>query len=143
MLTRPSLVALLRGAVGDGGNPPLYWCIMRVWSGLFGESEIALRSFSVVCGVTTVPLMGMLGRRLFGPGTGLTAAALLAISPLSIELSDEVRCYALLHLLIVLNTLCLMRWVDQGGWGSFFAYSLTTFLSCSCHYYGCWFRRLI
>jgi 4-amino-4-deoxy-L-arabinose transferase-like glycosyltransferase len=135
MLTRSSLGALASGAAGDGGNPPLYWLIMRVWFTIFGDSEAALRSFSVICGVATIPLLGLLGHRLFGATAGLLAAGLWAISPLSVELSNEARCYALLHLLIVLNTLCLMRWAEERRWRSFAAYSLTTFLCCYCHYY--------
>ncbi len=89
----------------------------------------------MICGVLTIPLIGLLGRRLFGASAGLLAAVLWAISPLSIELSDEARCYALLHLLIVINALFLMRWVDERRWGDFIGYSLTTFLCCYCHYY--------
>ena len=42
-------------------------------------------------GTITVLLTGLLGKRLVGPRVGLLAAGLLAISPLSIELSMQVR----------------------------------------------------
>ena len=43
---------------------------MKAWSDVFGHSEIALRSLSMICGVLTVPLLALLGRRLLGPDVG-------------------------------------------------------------------------
>lgn len=126
---------LVSGVAKDAGNPPLYWLAIRYWSSLFGQSENGLRSFSVVCGVATIPVLAMLGNELVGPLVGIMAAALFAISPLSIELSDEARCYALLHLLATLNLLFFFRWIDAERKWDLVGCGLTTFLACYCHYY--------
>ncbi len=77
-------------------HPPLYYWLLSLWTRLFGTSEVAVRSLSVVLGVATVWLVYLLGRRLFGQVAGLVAAFLLAISPLHVFYSQEARMYALL-----------------------------------------------
>ncbi len=135
ILTQVSLTDLVQGREKDNGNPPLYWVAARGWSILFGRSEIGLRSLSVVCGVLTIPILALLGRRLLDRTTGLFAAGLLAISPFHIELSNEARTYALLGFLIVLNSYFFVRWIDQMRITDLAVYALTTFLSCYSHYY--------
>src|SRR6185369_343968 len=74
--------------------------------------EIALRSLSVVLGTATVWVTCRLGRLLAGTAVGLTAGALLAISPLAVQYSQEVRMYALAGLLAVASSwagLALLR----------------------------------
>jgi 4-amino-4-deoxy-L-arabinose transferase-like glycosyltransferase len=113
----------------------LYWLCCKLWAVFFGTSEAGLRSFSVICGVGTIPLMAKLGRQILGPGSGLLAAALFAIAPLEVELANEARSYALLHLLVVLNVWLFVRWVRfRGSWDWVF-YTLTTALTWYSHYY--------
>jgi 4-amino-4-deoxy-L-arabinose transferase-like glycosyltransferase len=135
MVSHPSFTDILRGVVRDDGNPPLYWLLARAWASLFGRSEIALRSLSVLCSVLTVPLLARLGRRLFSPAVGLLAAGLLAISPLAVELANEARTYALQQLLTVGSTLLFVRWVDRRGLWDLALYAVATFLACFSHYY--------
>jgi uncharacterized membrane protein len=59
-------------AVGDF-HPPLYYCILHYWVALFGASEVAVRSLSVLFGVLVIPLIYVLGRRLFNEEAGLLA----------------------------------------------------------------------
>jgi hypothetical protein len=83
-----------------GGLPPAnllrpaYYVCLRVWM-FFGMSDAWLRSLSVLFGVGSVYLTYLLGDRLSSRATGLVAALLLALSPLAIEQSQEVRMYAL------------------------------------------------
>jgi hypothetical protein len=123
------------GRAKDQGNPPFHTLLVRLWSAQFGHSEVGMRSLSVVCGVLAVPLLALLGRRLVGPAPGLLASTLLAISPLEIELSNEARTYALLHLLVIQSHLSLTRWVQEHRLSDLALYSLTLYLSCYSHYY--------
>lgn len=126
---------LFLGQVKDLGNPPLYPLVVQSWSALFGGSDVALRAVSVLLSVLTIPALGLLGRRLIGPTAGLFAAALLAISPLSVEFANEARPYALLHLLAVLCTLFFVRWLAEGRRLDLVLYSGTMALSWYTHYY--------
>jgi 4-amino-4-deoxy-L-arabinose transferase-like glycosyltransferase len=76
-------------------HPPLYFSLLRLWL-LFGDSEAALRSLSVLFGVIAIALTYVLGRQVAGARTGLFAAALMATSALQIEYSQEARSYELL-----------------------------------------------
>ncbi|MGC8782587.1 MAG: glycosyltransferase family 39 protein, partial [Anaerolineae bacterium] len=59
----------------------------------------SLRLLSVIFGVLAIPAIYAAGRRIFGPRVGLVAAGLLAISPLHIYYSQEIRMYGLVALL--------------------------------------------
>ena len=105
-------IFFFRGLAQDAGNPPLYWMLAKAWSSLFGTSEVAFRSFSVLCGTLSIPVMAWVGMRLFNPAIGLIAAGLLAISPLAVELSNEARTYASQGLFVLLATALLLRWLQ-------------------------------
>ncbi len=126
---------ILCGDAKDQGNPNAYLICAKAWSGLFGRTEIGFRSFSVVCGVLTIPLLGLLGCQLFNEDVGIMAAGLLAISPLEIELSNEARCYALLHLVAVGNTYFFVLWVRGERRIDLILYGATAALGWYTHYY--------
>src|ERR1700678_637203 len=52
-------------------NPPTYYLLLRGWIALWGSSETALRSLSVVAGILCVPVTYLLGRELAGRSLGL------------------------------------------------------------------------
>jgi len=126
---------LIRGDVADLGNPPLYLILCRVWTLIFGHSEIALRSFSAIVGGLAVPLLARLGRRLCGIRVGLIAAALLTISPMAVELSNEARVYALFLFLTIANMLFFVDWYETRRRASLVIYAVTMVLCLYSHYY--------
>jgi uncharacterized membrane protein len=85
-------------------HPPLYYWLLSVWATAFGNGEIALRSYSVLLGTATVWGTWRLGRLLGGSAVGLAAAAFLAVSPLAVQYSQEVRMYAQAGLLAVASS---------------------------------------
>jgi mannosyltransferase len=101
---------IVEGAAGDI-HPPGYYLLLHAWRAIFGQSEFALRSLSVVAGVALVALTYLLGRRLFGEATGLMAAFMGAISPFTIYYSQEARMYALLAALSAASTYLLLRFI--------------------------------
>src|SRR5437868_14335284 len=38
-------------------HPPLFYSVLKLWRGVAGESDAALRSFSVLLGTVTVPVV--------------------------------------------------------------------------------------
>lgn len=111
----PALI--LEGAAGDI-HPPGYYLLLHYWRALLGQSEFALRSLSVACGLTLVAFTYLLGRHLFGEATGLIAAFLGAISPFAVYYSQEARMYALLAALSAASALanCRLRIVNCKLW---------------------------
>jgi predicted membrane-bound mannosyltransferase len=81
-------------------HPPLYYALLQYWMMPFGKSQVALRLFSVLIGVLAIPLLYVLARRLFPkPRIALISALILAIAPLHIYYSQEIRMYGLVTLL--------------------------------------------
>jgi 4-amino-4-deoxy-L-arabinose transferase-like glycosyltransferase len=86
----------------DATRAPLHPLLLQAWLKIFGTSEAAARSLSVVCGVATVVLIFYLGQLAFDLETGLWAAWLAAVSPALVVYAREARMYAVL----VLVTCC-------------------------------------
>ena len=91
-LTR-SFPEILRAAALDT-HPPLYYWTLKAWGDTLGASELGLRSLSAACGLLAVVLTWLIGRRLFGTLAATLAALLLAVAPLAVYYSQEVRMYA-------------------------------------------------
>jgi 4-amino-4-deoxy-L-arabinose transferase-like glycosyltransferase len=74
--------------------------------------ELAARGFSVLCGVLTVAVVFLIGRKLAGSTAGLVSAGLLALCPLHVWYSQEIRMYALQTLLVTASWWLLLarRW---------------------------------
>ena len=73
-----------------------YFDYGRLLAPWFGDNTLANtlrvgRGFTVALSLLTVLLTYQTGKRLFGPGTGLLAAALLALSPVHVFLAQNVR----------------------------------------------------
>ena len=102
------LALILTGAAGDI-HPPGYYLCLHYWRAFTGAGEFALRSFSAWAGLMTVAFTYLLGQRLFGRATGLSAAFLAAISPFAVYYSQEARMYTLLAALSAASTYLLLR----------------------------------
>lgn len=73
---------------------PLHYVVLRLWSGVFGSSEFALRLVSVFSILLAVAAIISIGRRLSKYGLGYAAGALLAFMPGLLWIAYEVRAYA-------------------------------------------------
>jgi hypothetical protein len=87
------------GVLRYDGNPPLYYMLLHVWMSIFGDSESATHSLSLVAGVLTVPVGGWAGWKLFGRRTGIMAALLFALNAWLTAYAQETRMYELMGLL--------------------------------------------
>ncbi len=96
LVERP-LSLIIAGAAGDI-HPPGYYLLLHAWRAATGESEFALRAFSVLCGWLTVALAAALGRKAGGDPAAIGAALFVAVNPLAVYYSQEARMYALLGL---------------------------------------------
>ncbi len=90
-------------------HPPLHYWFLHLWGSLAGQSEYALRFLSLATGLLTVALLYRLGHRALGPGAGLVAALLLALSPFHIAWSQQIRMYSLATLLGLASVYLLLR----------------------------------
>ncbi|MDY7077922.1 MAG: glycosyltransferase family 39 protein [Chloroflexota bacterium] len=108
------LARILGGMIRQNG--PLYFFLLRGWVAVAGASEYSMRFFSLVCGVICVPLVYVLGCRLFDRQTGLLAALLVTVSPYLTWYGQEVKMYTLVPALALLAIYGLRRAVEGRGW---------------------------
>lgn len=118
-------------------HPPLYYALLQVWIAIAGKSDVAVRWLSVAIGVLTVPVIYALARKLFNRARiALIAACLLAMAPLHIYYSQEVRMYGLVTLLGLGSVYFFMALVEgRGNWFLWAAFILTTAAALYTQYY--------
>lgn len=104
-----------RHLLQESNHPPLYFVLTHLWLSLFrgGEGYVSVwgaRSLSVVFGVAAVPALYSLGWLTFRSfAVAQLAAALMAVSPFGLYLSQEARHYTLAMAWIIASLACLME----------------------------------
>ena len=118
---------------GEGLPPrnlvrPLYYVLLWIWMSV-GESDAWLRGLSIPFALGSILLTYQLGRCVAGQPEGLVAALLLALSPLFINHTQEIRMYAMSACLglggtlVLTNALLIQKsqppgHIAIGGWAS-------------------------
>ena len=97
-------------------HPPLYYWLLKLWTGLAGTTEFALRALSVFASLLAVAFAAAAGRRLFGRGTAAAAGLLVALNSFSVYYAQEARMYALLSLWAAAALWSFAGFVRTSGW---------------------------
>ena len=109
-------------------NMSLYYLLLRYWLH-FGGSEFFVRSLSVIFAVVAIPVVYLLGRRLFDSRVGLFAAALLATNAYYVQYSQDARSYTLMLLLCSLSSFYFLEALKDPSRRNRAAYILTGVLA--------------
>ncbi len=117
-------------------HPPLYFALLKLWTHVFGTTEAAGRSLSVVAGLAAVLSAGRLARELAGRRVGLVAMALVACSPFCVYYATEARAYSLLLALSLEATLRLVRAARDPRPAALAAYALLAVTLPYTHVFG-------
>jgi mannosyltransferase len=84
----------------DDNVTPLHYALLKIWVGVVGESEVALRFPSLIFYGLTILVAGLTGRQILGMRGGLIAAFLVSISTDMGHLhAASARPYALMSLI--------------------------------------------
>ncbi|HEY2318428.1 MAG TPA: glycosyltransferase family 39 protein [Solirubrobacteraceae bacterium] len=134
-LVRMSLSGMLHAIPRTESTPPVYYALAWVWTRIFGDAEVGLRSLSALAGIATVPVAWAIARRLSGPRAAAIAGLLVAVSPLLVWFSQEARSYALATLLATVSVLCVVGWLQDGRAGWLAGWALTAALGLATHYF--------
>jgi mannosyltransferase len=106
-LARRPLGELLALTAVDA-HPPLYYIILKIWAGVFGWSEYAIRSMSAIAAALTVGVVFLMIRKLFTVRAALAVLPFLVLAPFALRYGYEVRMYAVASLIGALATLVLV-----------------------------------
>jgi hypothetical protein len=130
----PDLAAFARG-LGEVAHPPLYFVLLRAWTLLgVAEDPAWLRLPAALLGVAGIAAIFALARRAFGAATACLAAAGWALAPGAVALSQLVRPYALLFVLLATGWWALLGFVERGRRRDLLLYTSAFGLALCTHY---------
>ena len=89
-------------------HPPLYYLLLKLWAGIFGWSEIALRSLSILSMGGAVIFAGLLVKKLFNARTSIITLPFIIFAPFLLRYGFEIRMYALASLICIAATYFLV-----------------------------------
>jgi uncharacterized membrane protein len=117
-------------------HPVASYFVEKLWLGLAGHTEFALRFVSLWFGVLAVAVLYRLGRRLgLGQPVSVLAAALLAVSPYAIWHGQDARMYSMSLALTLASTLLMLEALARRRILVWAAYAGVTWLALHTHYY--------
>ncbi len=97
-------------------KPPLGFWIQAANAAIFGFQGWALMLPQIAAGVLSCLVLYWLVRRVFGPGAGLLAAFILAVTPIAVAAERNNTIDGQLLLTLLLSTAALMLAVERGSW---------------------------
>ncbi|MEV4537919.1 glycosyltransferase family 39 protein [Asanoa sp. NPDC049518] len=89
-----------------------YYVALRLWTTVFGDSDLALRLPSLLAMAGAAAVIGLIGNRLGSYKIGLLAGLTFAIMPIATRFGQEARPYAFAVLFAAIATLLLIRMLD-------------------------------
>ena len=109
-------------------NMSQYYFLLHFWLRL-GGSGFFVRALSVLFAVASIPVIYLLGRRLFDSRVGLIAAALMAVNAYHVQYSQDARSYSLMVLLCLLSSLYFLKCLNEPSSRNRAAYVLSSALA--------------
>lgn len=117
-------------------HPPLYYWVLKAWVSIWGTSELAFRSLSLVFALIALVGVFVLVRRVFhSPAAALAASAAVAISPMVIRFSDEARMYTMVTAITVWATYLLVRLRKSQSLRGWVLYGVLVSIGMWTHYF--------
>lgn len=126
----------MRQVLAQDTSPPFYHVALHAWMALFGSSEAATHTLSLLFALAVVPAALWAGWSLFGRRTGWMCALVAAISPFLASYANETRMYSLVALLSVLSTATFLHTFVARRRRFLPAYALLMTLLLYTHYWG-------
>ncbi len=100
-------------------HPPIYYLFMKLWTNLFGYSEIALRMPSILFSLMTGYVVFLIG--------GIWAAILFLFNPLIVYYSQEARMYMMVTFFLTIALYYFLKNKNQIFFSLFISLSFLTF----------------
>ena len=119
-----------------GLNPPLYYFLLKIWIFVLGSQELIMRAFSIVCGLFSIWLTYKIAVGVFNKQVGLISAFLLALSPMGIYYSREIRSYGLLVVFSLSSVFFLIKVFRRGSVRDWVLYGIITLAVVYTHFAG-------
>jgi mannosyltransferase len=125
----------LAASVRRDPNMSLYYGGLWLWTRVFGDGVVSVRSMSVLFAALTVPVVYLLGDRLFGRRAGIFAALLLATNAYFLVYAQEARGYSLVTLLTALSMYFFVDALERERHAPLVGYVVSSALAFYAHFF--------
>ena len=112
---------------------PVFFSLLYLWRQLGFHGEIGLRILPLIFGLAQIPLAYHIGRRLGGEPLARAFALLMAVSPMLIEFSQELRMYSMVAFLALLQVWIVLRLRERSSPGWWIAFVAVTWIGVYTH----------
>jgi len=116
----PATLASLREEPQRG---PLFYLTARAWAAAFGDGVARMRLLSACVGIAGIGFAFLLGRRIAGRTGGAVLAALVAISPIEIRFSQQLREYEAIAVATLASAWLLLRAIERPSFARWAPYA--------------------
>ena len=117
-------------------HPPLYYWLLKAWESVFGyNSELAIRSMSLLFAAIATVFGFLLLRRLFGRKAAVLGLLFVVLSPVVVRYSAEARMYMVELTIILAATYTMVRALEQKKLGLWVVYGVLVGLGMWVHYF--------
>lgn len=133
MIIRHSFFDIARYTISDV-HPPLYYWTLKLWSMIWGDDVVALRSLSLVWLLLAMIVVYVFVGSRFGRPAAALSTLLLTISPMLVRYSEEARMYTMVVFIVVSATYVLLDAVEYPTRRKWAAYGVLVGLGVLTHY---------
>jgi len=116
-------------------HPPMYYWALKIWSDLFGTTEIAYRSLSILFGAAAATVAFFLSRKLFGRKVAWLSFIFIILSPMVIRYSDEARMYTMAAFIVMSATYFMVKALETKKRKYWALYAVFVSLGMWTHYF--------
>ena len=113
---------------------PVYYVLLWAWTQV-STAEGWVRALSSITSAASIPLVYLLGRKVFERRVGLCAAWVVAISPYALYYAGEARMYSLALLLSLATTLLLLDYLRSRELRTLGVYALIALIGIYTHFF--------
>jgi uncharacterized membrane protein len=115
-------------------NAPLYYLLMYLWQGVFGQSDLAMRAPSLIFVVATPLVLAFSRVEGLGRIERLTWASVMALWFPALCYAQEARSYAMLLFISTVQTLAFIRLLQRPSMGRATLWAAVAALAILTHY---------
>ncbi|MCX6728355.1 MAG: glycosyltransferase family 39 protein [Candidatus Saccharibacteria bacterium] len=126
-------------------HPPMFYWLLKIWSMVFGNTELGLRSMSVFFGGIAIVFGYLLTNKLFNKTAARISLIFMVLAPMFIRYSQEARMYMLVAAIALAATYTLTIAMESKKKLPWVIYGILISLGMWVHYYAAiiWIAHLI
>lgn len=109
------LLKLIKAEYYNEFNPPLYFLLLKVWKFVFSDSEIFLRSLSILISTINLIIVYSLAKLWGDDRSGIFALVLVAFHSFFIDYAVQIRMYPLLIFFTLLSFYIYTKFTNSVG----------------------------